>query len=165
MTVDSNPIDALSNKSLLSEGEFSKDGENYTITLTGDQVLNAIVGNDKDLEKIVGGASIAELQNALKNGKITFTFDKAWNNTSENLDLTYGAKSEFMGQQLEMSIKLAANMKLTDHGKVDASKVAVPEGVKSGAVDGTGGLDDLLKQIGQLTGTQPTAGTTGQSAA
>lgn len=162
MGIDANPIDSLSSKGLLSEGEFSKDGDAYTITLTGEQVLKGIASADKDFENALNEAlkdsSAADLQSALKNSKLVFTFDKAMNNTAESLNFDYGTKSEVAGQKVEMNIKLGANMKLTNHGKVDSSKVSVPENVKSGAVDATAGLDELLKQLGSLGGTtQPAA--------
>lgn len=153
MEIGSNPIDSLTSKSLLSEGELSKDGDAYAITLTGEQVLNAIASTDKDLENALKDAGATDLRNALKNCKLVFAYDKAANNTSQSASFDYGTKSELMGQSVEMSIKLAANMKLTNHGKVDASKVAVPDSVKSSAVDATAGFGDFLKQLETLGGT------------
>lgn len=149
-TSSSNPIGSLSSKSLLSEGEFSKDGDAYTITLTGEQVMNALIGNDKDLEKDINDATTTELRDALKNGKLVFAFDKDGNPTSENANFEYAVKSEMLGQQVDMNIKVAANVKLSNQGKVDASKVAVPENVKSNAVDASADLNDLLKQLESL---------------
>ena len=156
--IGSNPLNVLSSKELLSAGEFSKDGDGYAVTLTGMQVMDAMMRSDKDLENALKDVSTADLQKSLEDCKVVFAFDKAANNTSESLNFNYGAKSEVMGQQVEMNIKLAADVKLQNHGKVDASKVAVPENVKSGAVDATAGIDDLLKQLESLGGTtQPAA--------
>ena len=164
MPIGANPTDSFSSKELLSAGEFSKDGDNYTISLTGAQVWDAIVRSDKDLENALKDVNTADLRQSLENCKVAYTFDKAANNTSQTLNIDYSAKSEFAGQPIEMSIKVAGDIKLSNHGKVDASKVAVPEGVKSSAVDATAGLNDLLKQLESLTGTQTTTATA-QSAA
>ena len=93
------------------------------------------------------------------NGPWQFAFDKDGNPTSENANFEYAVKSEILGQQVDMNIKVAANVKLSNQGKVDASKVAVPENVKSSAVDASADLNDLLKQLESLgTGTtQPAA--------
>lgn len=160
MPIGSNPTDSLSGKELLSEGELSKNGDDYTVTLSGAKIWDAIIRSDKDLENALKDVNTADLQQALENCKIAFTFDKAANNTSQTLNVDYSAKSEFAGQPIETSIKVTGEIKLSNHGKVDASKVAVPESVKSGAVDATAGLNDFLKQLGSLTGTQATTTTT-----
>ena len=167
MPIGSNPVDSFSSKELLSAGEYSKDGDGYTVSLTGAQIWNAIVGSNKDLETALKDVNTADLQKSLENCKVAFKYDNAANNTSQTLNFNYGTTSEFMGQTVETNIKITGDMKLTNHGKVDASKVAVPESVKSSAVDATAGLNDLLKQLESLTGAQTTTSTsaTTQSAA
>ncbi len=164
-SADSNPIESLSNKDLLSAGEFSKTDNGYTITLSGEQVMNAIANVDQNLENALKSAETADLQKALSNSKIVFAFDKNADITSETLNFGYDAKSEVMGQAVEMNIKVAADIRLSNHGSVDTSKVTVPDTIKKGAVDTAGSVDDLLKQIDSLGGSQSTTGTSAQPAA
>ena len=152
--IGSNPLNVLSSKELLSAGEFSKDGDGYAVTLTGMQVMDAMMRSDKDLENALKDVSTADLQKSLEDCKVVFAFDKAANNTSWSLSYEYVPNGPG-SQIIKTSYTASANVKVAGHGKIDASKVALPESVKSSAVDATVASPDVFQKIlTTITGSQ-----------
>lgn len=111
----------------LSNATFAATDTGYTLTADGSQMLDAVsslTGSD-----LLAGVDPEMVKQVLAGSKITYAFDKECTLTGVSMTMAVDIEGNHM--------ELTFDGKMSNHGKVDPATVAVPDDVKSGAIDAT----------------------------
>lgn len=146
-----NVTDSIVNGKLLNDAEFAKTDEGYTLAIPGNTFMEALSASGMNVTEIIsqlGGE--AKVADSFKNTNAVYTFNKDCLLTDltyvVNFVYSYGGdasaiENETISPKITMHMNL--NMKLSDYGTIDETKVTVPEDVKKNAVN-TGNLFEEL---------------------
>ncbi len=149
-----NFTDSVVNDELLSDAEFNKVNEGYTLSVSGDKFMEALSASSLNVTELfsqLGGEET--MADAFKNSKAVYTFNKDCLLTNlvfmVNFEHSYGEDASATdGETTSLTITMDMNvsMELSDYGTVEEAKVAVPDEVKKNAVN-TGDLNEELAEL------------------
>ena len=150
----------LASKDLFKDAKLEKTDSGYKITVPGKSFSEVFSKMGMDNYTSMMGDNQA-FTDALEKSEAVYTFDKdcLLTGMEYSLNLNYGSDSAASSSsssseeavELNASMKFDIKMTCSDYGKIDASKVAVPEDVKKSAVDG--GETSLSSLTGGATST------------
>ncbi|MBR3226446.1 MAG: hypothetical protein IKF78_14120 [Atopobiaceae bacterium] len=149
---DVSDLDSLFvNKDMFKDAKLEKTDGGYKITVAGKDFSAALTRLGVNNSASMMGGDNA-LSYAFNNSEAVFTFDKdclptdlnyaysadagAATSSSSSSSASSSSTTTEEAISVDASAKVDVKMKWTDYGKIDASKVAVPEDVKKNAVDG-----------------------------
>ena len=134
----------------LSEANFETTNDGYNLVLSGSTFADTITGTQNSLTNSLGGSLAEGVKSALSGADIVYSYNKncmltgitykVSSNSNDNSQSTEGNETMFSG-----SIELNAAVK--DYGKTDAKVTAIPENVKSEAIDATSLIEDVSKVV------------------
>lgn len=149
-----NAADSVVNDALLSDAEFAKIDEGYTLTVPGDKFMEALSASGLNVTEMfsqLGGEKT--VADAFKDSSAVYTFNKDCLLTDlvfiVNFEYSYGEDASTINDEtisLKITMDMDMSMKLSDYGTIDEAKVAVPDDVKKNAVN-TGDLNEELAEL------------------
>ena len=141
--------DDMLDDSMLANATFAKSGTDYTITISGKDLMDALEKSGTNpMASVQNTAGSEEILKAFNESTAVFTYGSDYLFKSMNfainteIDLSSmaesaGATEEVDPAALKMGLKMDMTMTVSNYGSVDPTTVAVPADVKANATDAT----------------------------
>lgn len=147
----------------LSEAKLETTGKGYDLVLPGSAFAETLAGSKNNVSNTLGSAVTDGIKSALSGSDLVYSFDKSCKLTGIaykiSTDANDGSQSA-EGNDAMVSGSIELDVTVKDYGKTDAKQTAIPENVKSEAIDATSLIEDVSKVIEDATGTENAEGST-----